>query len=799
MKTNFTLCGLALLITTLSTAQTKHFVKQASTGTGTGLSWANAAGAAQLQGIIAGAASGDTVWVAAGVYHPTAVPAGSTGDAGARDVSFTLTNGVAVYGGFAGTETNLNQRNVTANVTSLSGDIGVVGTITDNCYHVISTYNVTNTAILDGFKIDSGYANGASSYSIGGQTFSETTGAGICDMKSQPTIANCTFVANQATGEGGAIYLSNCNAMPLTNCAFTNNSAGGSGGAISKETSSPLTFTNCTFTNNHTSVAAGTTGGGAIYSNSGSGDKILSCTFSQNGSANAYGGAIFFNGTSTLTMTSTVLSQNNAATFGGGLANIGGTSFVVSNCNINNNACANGGGIYSSGGSCLFAYDTLANNTATSTTGAGGGGFYNDAANPIISHCILQGNVTNGGNGAGQYDNGGAAPIDSNTVFQANIAKGTASNGGGYYHAAGTGSFVNCVFVNNACTANGGGYYNNSTQPVSHCTFYNNAAGAAGLGGGFYDVGGEGPKIYNNMIWGNTPNNFYCGSTASLKLKYNDFPEAASYPAGGSVVGNIAQTPTFLNTGNYTGLDGKWGTIDDGLHLISAAGTGGADGVPPNGTNGSYGWAVDDIAETLRPDAGADSADMGAYEGDIIILPVTLLQFSATPASGEDVLLTWALGSAVENDTVAITRSLDGHTFTVLGAESGSADHYTDVDAPEGMLYYQLQILSAGGVTVAGSGVVWVDHTASTERVQLRPNLVEQRTTVLFTGGVTTALTLQAAALDTRGRTLFRRTVSLQPGDNYTLLDLGGLPRGLYYLVLTGTNGWRRALPFEKE
>ena len=72
----------------------------------------------QLATIIAGATSGDQVWVAAGTYYPT------TG--ASRTVAFTLKCGVAVYGGFNGTELTLGARNWTTNVTILSGDIGTV-------------------------------------------------------------------------------------------------------------------------------------------------------------------------------------------------------------------------------------------------------------------------------------------------------------------------------------------------------------------------------------------------------------------------------------------------------------------------------------------------------------------------------------------------------------------------------------------------------------------------------------------------------------------------------------------------
>jgi hypothetical protein len=119
------------------------YVKSGSTGNGS--AWNNAYGS--LQSAITAAQAGDEIWVAAGTYKPT------TGTD--RTASFTLKNNVGIYGGFTGTETALNQRNIANNITILSGEIGAAG-IADNSYHVISaTGNVsnplTNSAILDGF------------------------------------------------------------------------------------------------------------------------------------------------------------------------------------------------------------------------------------------------------------------------------------------------------------------------------------------------------------------------------------------------------------------------------------------------------------------------------------------------------------------------------------------------------------------------------------------------------------------------------------------------------------------------
>ena len=65
-----------------------------------------------------------------------------------------MVNGVAIYGGFAGTEEpatfDLDDRDLTANETILSGDIGTPGNNADNCYHVFYHPEGTNLDRLEG-------------------------------------------------------------------------------------------------------------------------------------------------------------------------------------------------------------------------------------------------------------------------------------------------------------------------------------------------------------------------------------------------------------------------------------------------------------------------------------------------------------------------------------------------------------------------------------------------------------------------------------------------------------------------
>ncbi len=274
--------------------------KNATSGANNGTDWANAY--TDLQSALGAATSGDEIWVAEGVYTPGLN----------RSDTFTLSEGIQLYGGFAGSEASRDERAWTTNRTVLSGDIGgddltdASGVVTttahingDNSYHIVWADGKTGdpineTTVLDGFIITAGQATGSGDDDkVGGGFYCAGDGSG---NQCSPSLSNLTFIGNFATDLGGAVfnsgYDSGESSPVLTNISFLGNVTGDAGGAIFNDgfqgSSSP-TLLNVIFSGNQTAY------GGAIY-NSGSffgesSPSLINVTFANN-SATTEGGAM---------------------------------------------------------------------------------------------------------------------------------------------------------------------------------------------------------------------------------------------------------------------------------------------------------------------------------------------------------------------------------------------------------------------------------------------------------------------------------------------------------------------------
>jgi hypothetical protein len=160
-------------------------------GSGNGSDWAHASG--DLQAMINASVATDTIFVAAGTYKPNSIvnTNGNTNPTPGsnRDWSFVLKQGVKIYGRFAGTETAIAERDLSSNLTILSGDTGTTDDISDNCYHVVIGANITNATVLDGFTITGGNANvGSGSINVNTKSIFKYKGGGIYMMLHRPCL-----------------------------------------------------------------------------------------------------------------------------------------------------------------------------------------------------------------------------------------------------------------------------------------------------------------------------------------------------------------------------------------------------------------------------------------------------------------------------------------------------------------------------------------------------------------------------------------------------------------------------------
>ena len=257
-----------------------------ATGAETGASWSDAY--PSLQSALAVAAPGDEIWVAEGTYRPTA---GSD-----RAASFALVDGVAVLGGFAGTDTDSRSRDPWARPAILSGNIGNQDAEDDDSLHVVTADAAVGSGTwLDGFVIERGNAIDAA-----------PLGGGGIYVAGSPRFTRCTLRENHAAS-GGAVYV-DLGSPVFESCSFTGNTAATGGAVYTRGGATSLI---------NAELAANTAErGAAVLVESGS-LELINATVSRN-AAEQGGGALWADGGAVLVHNSIVWGNAPAgAPFGG--------------------------------------------------------------------------------------------------------------------------------------------------------------------------------------------------------------------------------------------------------------------------------------------------------------------------------------------------------------------------------------------------------------------------------------------------------------------------------------------------
>lgn len=353
------------------------YVNQNANGENNGSSWENAFN--DLDFAIENTNFGE-IWVAQGTYIPSTDLEGNV-PSNEKLKTFRLKKDVAIFGGFLGNETERDQRNWENNLTILSGDVGELGSIIDNSYHVISSEYVGNLdgAILDGLVVRDG--NGYPQYE----------GAGIY-INYAPTgtfiIRNCVIENNYSYRNGGGVYIFNSDPL-IENNIFRNNQSF-SGGAIYLYYSNAIVKNNI-LTNNKTD------------------------NYDTIGSSELSGGAIYVSSYSSPVISNNAIIGNSSIDEGGGITIDNNYHVVFQNNFVSENSSDLGGGIFLENSSSFFFNNVIHKNTSNK-----GGGLYADYTpiGPEFINNTVIGNEAN--NGSAMYLYGSAANV-VNSIFYNNL------------------------------------------------------------------------------------------------------------------------------------------------------------------------------------------------------------------------------------------------------------------------------------------------------------------------------------------------------------------------------------------
>ncbi|MFW5858044.1 MAG: choice-of-anchor Q domain-containing protein, partial [Planctomycetota bacterium] len=348
---------------TAPSVDARIYVDASAAGANDGLTWANAY--TRLEAALNMAQTGTEIWVADGAYVPT--------DGADRSLSFRIYDGVKVYGGFTGGEATLGARGDWRDApTILSGDllgndIDPFGMRTDNSFHVLELYH--NNAVLDGFFITGGYADGTGDYENGG---------GIrIDNASGVTLSHLTISDNYAQTIGAGLYGTTTANLLLRDVLFLDNYTDGAGGGAQLDGGSGA-IVNAVFDTN----TAGTYGGGL---------RILNADY---------------------TVANSVFFQNDAWGEGGGAA-LGWSASTFVNCTFHNNTATLKGGALSAWeatprfDNCILHGNTAAGaGTGDEIFANSGGAFAVTVTNSFVQGGVAGTKVSENGN-ATVTDNGG--------------------------------------------------------------------------------------------------------------------------------------------------------------------------------------------------------------------------------------------------------------------------------------------------------------------------------------------------------------------------------------------------------
>jgi len=349
----------------------------------------------------------------------------------------------------------------------------------------------------------------------------ENSGRGfyIHDNESENSILQGFTIKNGSENLGGAIWCHN--AFPIINNNILIQNSATTGGAIRLDISDAGIIGN-TFIENEA-----TQDGGGIFIDHGSdGTVVKDNIFSQN-QAGANGGGICCSHDADPIISSNTIEDNSADT-GGGIYCYYNADPTISNNTIHSNEAQHGGGIHCENSSYPIIVKNVISENLANISG-GGIRCQGQNASPTIMSCTIIENVANVQGGAGIWCHDKASPKIVNNFILGNTSY---DDGGGILVVDDSNPMIcNNVIANNSAMEKGAGIYcyncKIDTVNLINNTIYGNTADPNGKGGGIY-CHMSNQVITNTILWNNsasTGKEIYIGSTSetsNLTIDYSD-------------------------------------------------------------------------------------------------------------------------------------------------------------------------------------------------------------------------------------------------------------------------------------
>ncbi|MBT8485528.1 MAG: right-handed parallel beta-helix repeat-containing protein [Phycisphaerae bacterium] len=379
--------------------------------------------------------------IAEGVYRPDRSEANPAGTAN-RTVSFRLTGGIALVGGYAGLgAADPGARDPALFPTILSGDL--LGNdepdamYEDNSLHVVNA-NGARAASLDGLTITAGFADGPD----------DARGAGIIVVDGVLDLIDCTLAGNRAIfdggqhARGGAVWAQGSDLL-ATDCVFSGNHARrgddthpAGGGAVAASAST-VTAIGCLFEANRTNALEDGKGG-AVWAATGTDLTLVDCRFESNrvftSNEQAEGGAVFLS-SATATITECTFRANEAC---GSSPDVDGDGF--------------GGALFMFNSTAALDRCRFLGNAACADKAAFGGAIHQIDSSLDLVSCLLSGNLVESSDileqGAALYARN-ALTTAVNCTFVANGSLPLNFRDNGISHAGQIMSLANCILWDN--------------------------------------------------------------------------------------------------------------------------------------------------------------------------------------------------------------------------------------------------------------------------------------------------------------------------------------------------------------